>query len=411
MKTHRQSTLANFVCILLATAMPALAAEVTWAVKIYPANSSCIVWSTDSPPQGGTLVKSGSISFNVGGLISFQFLPGQNYKLTHVYKNSEDEIGWVSANGNRANFGPVPNKSHTILAVCELISPTGTFAGNYTDGKSITPIADVTGNYQGNGTIKNVTRAYNVDVAMDESGKLSTLGTVEGIKNKDGGDEVSGSVGSVKTVDDKPCLDLKGTFKGTRDGKPATGSAAATGDLVFETVNADTQMSGVATYSAVVDGKKSVDKPAERTMVVPPADVSKLKKSWGLALTLVEKTPLKGKKYVEATGTLRLTSGEYSKFPAKKVTYGAKTGYMLSLASGQKLDTLGAAVYVKDPKTGATKLDKKGNPIPVIDKKSSVNISKMVLTQAGGTWSPTGGSMKYKFLGQKGKGELTAFLD
>ncbi len=410
MKTTPNSIFANIVCILLVTALTALATEITWPVKIVPAGSAYIEWSSDSPAQSGNLTKSGSITFNSGANLNFRFVANSGYKLIHVYKNTEDEIAWVNANGGKDSFGPV-SKPHTIIAVCELINPTGTLSGNYTEGKNITAIADVTGNYQGNATVKSVTRTYNADVAMDESGKLSAMGTLDGFTTKDGNATITGSAGSVKTVDDKPYAALKGGFNGMRDGKPCTGTGAASGELAFVASGNQTQLEGQASGSAVVDGEKKVALPASRAVDVPAPDVSKLQKSWGLALVLSEITPAKGKKYVEATATLRLSNGEYSRFAAKKVTYSAKNGYVVSFASGKKLDTKGAPVYVKDPKTGKDKLDSKGNPIPVVDRKSTVKLSKMILSESGGKWTPVSGTMEYKFLGQKGKGGLAGFLE
>lgn len=405
------SLLKTALLIMLCAAPPLLAQNVTWSVNILPAGSSTINWSTTIPVQGGKLIKSGKVTFAIGSDITFHFAANAGYKLIHVYKNMEDEIGWVDSHAGNDTFGPV-GKPHTIIAVCELLSPTGSFTGNYTDGKGVTAVADVTGNYSGNLTVKNTPRAYDADIAMDDSGKLSAMGTVSGLANKDGGAEISSPAGSVKTVDDKPYATLKGGFNGTVDGKPASGSCAASGDLVFETVGAKKQFGGVASGTGVVDGVKSVAKSTARSLDVPPADVAKLKKAWGLTLSLVEvPATAKVKKYVTASGVLRLTSGESSKFLPKKVTYSAKTGYIVNFVSGQKLDSLGAPVYVKNPKTGTNKLDCKGNPIPVIDKKSTVKISKMLLNKSGAVWVPASGLMEYKFLGQKGKGDIASFLD
>ncbi len=411
MKTTIPILLKAALLVLLVTGSSALAQSISWSVNILPPGSSVITWSTTSPVANGTLTKSGKITFNSLSNIDFHFAANPGYQLIHVLKNAEDEIVWVNSHGGNDSFGPV-KKAHTITVICEQLNPTGNFTGTYTDAKNLTAIADVTGNYNGTTTIKNTSRTYNADVAMDDSGKLSAMGTATGIANKDGGPLVSGSAGSVKTVDDKPYADLKGSFKGSVDGKPATTSGAASGDLVFETSDPQTQLAGTASGSAVVDGKKSTAKPTAGNLNVPAADVFKLKKSWGLTLSIVEvPATAKVKKHVTASGVLRLTSGESSKFLPKKVTYSKKTGYLVSFASGQKLDTLGNPVYVKNPKTGANKLDSKGNPISVIDKKSTVKISKMLLNRSDSAWVPASGLMEYKFLGQKGKGDLASFLD
>lgn len=412
------SLLKTTLLILFAAASTASATSgelIIWPVNIVPAGSSEIEWSTTSPPQSGILTKSGKLCFNKGSDINFRFIANSGYNLIHVYKNAEDEIAWVNSHGGKDSFGPV-QKAHTIIAICEALNPTGNFTGNSTDAKvlagKLTAMADVTGNYNGTATVKTTPRTYNADVAMDDSGKLSTMGTVSGIANKDGGPELSGAGGSVTTVANQPYAALKVSFKGSKDGKPVTGSGAASGELVF--LPGTQQLDGVASGTTVVDGNKTVIKPTTVGLNVPPADVAKLKKSWGLTLSIAEvPATAKIKKYVTAAGVLRLTSGESSKFLPRKVTYSAKTGYLVSFASGQKLDVNGAPVYVKIPKSNppVNKLDAKGNPIPVLDKKSTLKITRMLLNQSGSVWTPTSGSMEYKFLGQKGKGALTSFLD
>ena len=49
------------------------------------------------------------------------------------------------------------------------------------------------------------------------------------------------------------------------------------------------------------------------------------------------------------------------------------------------------------------------NP-PVVDKKTSILIKGMTLVQNGGNWQPTGGTVTYTFLGQKGTGNLMDFV-
>ena len=415
MKTTIPTLLKTALLALLVTGPSALAQSFSWSVNILPPGSSVINWSTTSPPASGTFTKSGKITFNKWSYITFQVTENSGFKLTHFFKQAEDQLPW-NPSARSFSFGPV-NESEPVIAVCELINPTGTFAGNYTDAKALTgnltAIADVTGNYNGTATVKNTSRTYNADVAMDDSGKLSAMGTATGVANKDGGPVFSGSAGSVKTVDNTPYADLKGSFKGSVDNKPTTATGAGSGDLVFKTSGNGTQIGGVASGSSVVGGNKTVLKPTEKTVAVPPADVAKLKKSWGLTLSIVEvPATTKVKSYVTATGVLRLTSGESSVFlPAKKVTYSAKTGYLVSFASGYKKDVTGAYVYVKIPKTNINKLDVKGNPIHVLDKKSTVKISKMLLNKSGTVWVPASGLMEYSFLGQKGKGDLKAFLD
>jgi hypothetical protein len=70
------------------------------------------------------------------------------------------------------------------------------------------------------------------------------------------------------------------------------------------------------------------------------------------------------------------------------VRYSAKRGYSLSFTRGTNV-TL--------------------NPAK-IDKKSSISIKRLLFSQQGTDWQPTNGVLTYKFLGQKGTGNLLDFL-
>lgn len=402
-----KTAIAAFAASALLTQV--FASTISWPVKIMPPGSCEIDWSTNAPPQSGTLTKSGSITFDLGANIDFTFRVQPGFKLIHVFKNLNDEINWVLSNNYRDSFGPV-QKSHTIVAVCETLSPTGTFTGNYTDGVGLTSVVDITGNYSGEDP-NNPGRFYDVDAAMDDSGKVSAMGTVTGITNEQGGSELGGQIGSMKTVDNTPYGSAKGSFKGTVDGKPAAASGVASGDAVLQTaVGGVPQAEGVAGGSATVDGEKTSIKPAAVEVDVPPQHTSNLKKGWGLRLVLNERTDAKGKKYIEASGWLRLSNGEYSRFAPTTVKYAGAKGYTVSFGNGQKRNTADQPCYLKDPKTGANKLDKNGNPIPLIDKKTKVKLSNLVFSGSVGSWTANSGNMTYQFLGQKGKGPLASFL-
>lgn len=380
---------------LLATAQ-VFAGTMSWPVKILPSGSCEIDWSTNSPPQSGTLTKSGSISFNEGANIYFTFRPQPGFKLIHVFKNLEDEIGWVLSNNYRTSFGPV-QKPHVIVAVCEILSPTGTFTGNYSDGAGLTSVVDITGNYSGEDP-NSPGRFYDVDAAMDDSGKLSAMGTVTGVTNEQGGNQLGGQIGAMKTVNNTPHGSMKGSFKGALDGKPVAASGSASGDAVLHNAGGGVQQAeGVAGGSAVVDGEKTSIKPAAVEVDVPSQHTSNLKKGWGLRLVLAERTDPKGKKYVEASGWLRLSNGEYSRFAAKKVKYAGSKGYSVSFGNGQKLNTAMQPV-----------LDLKGKPL--VDKKTKVKLSNLVFSGSQTNWTASSGNMTYQFLGQKGKGPLASFL-
>lgn len=398
MKTSFLNSIRQAVLLpaLIAIVTAVQAGEIKWPVKIFPTGSCEIDWRTTDPVQSGTLTGSGGgLTFNEGSYVYFTFREVTGHRLIHVYKNLTDEIGWVRSNNMQDSFGPV-SKPHNIVAVSEVLNPTGTFGGNYSDGSGVTQVVDVTGNYAGT-VPEEPTRNYNVDLAMDESGKVMGMGTVTGVSNEEGGSELSGAGSQVKTVEGQPYAKLKGSFKGGLDGRPVSASGKADGDLVMEQGTSGKQLSGVASGNAVDDGVKKSSPATERTVDVPVQSQNTIKKNWGLSVTFTEKTDAKGKKYVEANATLRLSNGEHSKFAPKKVKYSVAKGYSVSLSNGQKLNSSQQPV-----------LDAKGNP--VIDKKSKVKLTALTFSGTTGSWTPSGGTMEYKFLGQSGKGPLDTFL-
>jgi hypothetical protein len=45
-----------------------------------------------------------------------------------------------------------------------------------------------------------------------------------------------------------------------------------------------------------------------------------------------------------------------------------------------------------------------------IDRRSSISIKRLLFSQQGADWQPTNGVITYKFLGQKGTGNLLDFV-
>lgn len=408
---HHSAILPLLTLVFFAVSSPASASMMKWPVKIVPANSCTVQWTSDFG-QSGTLTKSGTALFDFYSNLTFTITAQPGFKLTHVYKNTDDQIAYLK--GGKISFGPV-KKTHTLTVVCEMLNPVGDFSGIYDDAKGVTSIVDITGNYKGTvpdegpiGGLNTGGRAYNVDVAMDESGKLSSMGTVTGVANAQGGAQISGGSGSVKTVNNKPNALLKGSFKGSVDGEQVSGSGKAQGDAVIDsggssgsllTLSAGTpEVSGMVSGSGKVGKERYAAKPTEASVELTPQQVNNLKKNWGLSLKLDEKQDAKGKNYVEASGELRLSNGEYSRFGPQKVKYSATKGYSIRFSKGRKLDS------AKNPV-----LDKKGQP--VIDRKSTVTISEMGFTGNPGSWTPIKGNLSYQFLGQKGRGNLAEFLD
>jgi hypothetical protein len=223
-------------------------------------------------------------------------------------------------------------------------------------------------------------RGYTMDVAQDESGKLSVMGTMDGIKNKEGGDGIN-IAGSIKTVDGKPTVQAKSSFTGTCDDVPATASATAhisgdsSGFLATETCKG--KLGGVPFKGTRDD------------LVAPEEGLDNLKKDWTLQLDITGKQDAKGKTYIVASSQLVLPNGDTIVFPEKKTKYSAKTGYSLSFKGGTNVSV---------------------NP-PKVDKKTSILIKGMTLVKQGKVWQPTAGTITYKFFGQKGSGNLLDFYE
>jgi hypothetical protein len=341
----------------------------------------------------GTLTKSGKVEMNSGALIDLTFKTNQGYKLIQVYKNTDPIITWLDAN-KHYQFGPVSNP-HSIIAIYEVVNPTGDFALTFPDGQA-TAVADVTGNYTG--TTPNTHRPYNADVAMDEAGKLSGVGTVSGILNKEGGTQLEAEGGTVKTVNDVPTASGRGSFKGTIDGKESKASGGATGPLTLQStggssVSAGGTGSGTATVGE--DDYSSKSAPFSGDVTQHKANLTK---AWDLDLKVRELTDARGKKYIVAWGFLRLPNGDRTEFLQKKVRYSILKGYSISFTSGLKLN----------PTTGVRLLDAKGKFIA--DRKSRVKITNMTFTGPTTSMTVNGGTLQYQFLGQKGTGNILDFL-
>jgi hypothetical protein len=111
-----------------------------------------------------------------------------------------------------------------------------------------------------------------------------------------------------------------------------------------------------------------------------------LRKSWTLTLD-IHQTVVKGKQVTMALALLLLPNGDTISFPGRKVKYSTTKGYKLSFKKG----------------TNTTVVPNR------IDKKSSIGIQGLTFVQQGNAWQPTGGTIKYQFLGQKGTAKLLDF--
>ena len=89
-----------------------------------------------------------------------------------------------------------------------------------------------------------------------------------------------------------------------------------------------------------------------------------------------------------SSAQLLLPNGDTISYPEKLTKYSATKGYTLSFKGG----------------TNVTVMPNR------IDKKSSILIKGLTFIQQGSDWNPTGGTITYQFLGQKGTANLLDFV-
>jgi hypothetical protein len=391
-----QSKTFRILLLLLAThlLMPlafAWGATVTWNIVITPKNSGTVIWATSSPSGSGTLVKSGKVTFNNGAFVDLTFQPNPGGTIVSVFKNLDNVTSWLDAQ-HHFQFGPV-GSPHTITVIFSggtpvPVDPTGNFDFSFPTGNpDLTGIASISGNYQG--VTREKKRQYNFDVAQDESGKLAIMGTTTGYLSKDGNPTVSGNIGAITTVSEKPTAQLKGSFTGTCDGVPVTAKGTAKSPVELTDIGGGVSgISATAGGSAKVGGVPSSSKNGPISHSVAPSQASNFSKSWSLRLDIQSKVNSKtGKPYIGATGQLLLPNGDTILYPERVVKY-SKKGYSITFKGGTN-------ITIQPNK---------------IDKKSKVVIKGMTLEEQGQVWKPTAGTMTYQFLGQKGTESLLDFL-
>ena len=293
-----------------------------------------------------------------------------------MYGDNFAETGGVAPSG-----GPTP-----------VPMPTGSFLFRFpTNNPSVAAIVDLTGNYTGSTPLfsdGDSSRNYVMDVAQDESGKLIVMGTIDGLANSDGSTEIHSS-GTVSTVSAKPMVQLKTSFNGTGDGIPA--QSKSTGMSPVETIDAGGGSNVVAVMLNVGAKVAGVPFRLKNMPMMFPANESfetgANRKNWHLALDINLKT-FSNKERTVATAQLQLPGGDTIAFRERTIKYSKTKGYTLSFTGG----------------TNVTAMPNR------IDKKTSVKIKNLTFVQTGSDWVPTGGTITYKFLGQKGAGNLLDFV-
>lgn len=264
--------------------------------------------------------------------------------------------------------------------------PTGNFQFGFpTDNPLLTAIASITGNYTGI-TPSGTGRNYDIDVAQDEQGKVISMGVVDGIENDEGGSEIPGPTGTVKTVDEKPTAQLRGSFSGATDGDPSSGSATVTALVEITDIGGGTNgIMATASGSGTQDGVPGSVSNMPVTTPTTEDMENNFSKDWTLNLVITNMT-IKGKETLTASATLTQPNGDIIEFPPRKVKYQEEKGFKVSLSKGMN-------VSVNPPTT----------------TKAKLAISGMTMTQMGEEWSPTGGTISYQFLGQRGIANVLDF--
>src|SRR5258706_2979850 len=109
------------------------------------------------------------------------------------------------------------------------------------------------------------------------------MGTLDGVMDKSGNPELAGSFGAIKTVDNEPTAQFKGSFAGTVDGVSATLSGSATGPVKLVDIGGGTNgVAGTATYKGKVGGIPFAAKNAPLQIPAQPGAVSNARIDWTL---------------------------------------------------------------------------------------------------------------------------------
>ena len=265
--------------------------------------------------------------------------------------------------------------------------PTGNFSFGFpTNNPLLTAIAFIGGSCSG--IMPHVERPYTLDVAQDETGKLMAIGTVDGVTDSTGNPQMSSDIGGIKTVDGKPTVQSKGAFDFMVDGQTGSSKGKVSAPLEIEDIGGGTNgLIGTTTGSTTALGVPMTFKSTPIAVPEMPDMPFGFRKDWILDLDIHE-TVLKGKDVIVASGLLTLPNGDMIQFPEKKVKYSEKSGYKLSFKKGMNISM---------------------NPA-TLDKKTKINIKGLTFVQQGDDWEPTGGAIKYQFLGQKGAADLLDFV-
>jgi|GEM_PF-1729294 len=389
----------------------------TFTVTIKPTNSGTVAWQTTNPTDGGVFSGSGGhFSFTKNQTDVFlTFFPNVGGSIEKVMTDEGDDTAYLTGPNHNMDswYGPGENSKQVTVTFSgsgpvTSESPTGNFPLTFpSTNPSLTPIIDLTGEYKGVSPFGKP-RAYDIIVAQDESGKLIISGTVEGISTNKITKAANTSslpantsflppynIGQITTVSTNPTVKIKGSFTGSIDG---TNSASVSGsgqaplvltpipmkpdsNVIFGTGSYVAKENGVPIHLLPTTGPIPI-------VVSKTAAASHIHKAWSISLSITNKVNAKtNKPYIGATASLTRPDGDVITYPVQVVKYSTKTGYKLTLKGGTNTTT------------------------HLVDKKSTITITGMMLTKTGAVWHPTAGKLSYQFLGQKGTGDLMLFIE
>jgi hypothetical protein len=303
-------------------------------------------------------------------LYLFGYADGMVVTSGEIFLDNFAETGGVGSTG-----GPTP-------------VPTGSFGFGFPKGNPLlAAIFSIIGNYRGV-TPTTAARNYSFDVTQDESGKLSAIGTIDGVVDRDGNPEISGIGGTIRTVNDEPTVKAQGNFKGTRDGDSATVSFKATAPVELAELSALAEgLNASLTYRSTFAGVPFSGRDVPIQIPTPIGATDNLRQDWNLRIDLTTRTAGK-KEQIVATAQLTLPTGDILQYPEKVVRYSTSKGYRLKFRRAINVASIP----------------------PKVDPKAKITIKGLTFVQQGNAWEPTAGQITYQFLGQKGQGSLLDFV-
>ena len=186
----------------------------------------------------------------------------------------------------------------------------------------------------------------------------------------------------------EPVANIKGSFKGTRAGVSATFNGTGTGPIEVVDVGGGTNgIAATGSYKSNVGGVPFSEKNLPLMVAAPPGAVDNLQQDWNVQRDIASQG-VKGKQVIMASAQLVLPNGDTIMYPERKAKYSETKGYKLSFKKGTNITASPSR----------------------IDKRSSLAINGLTFDSQGTDWVPSGGTIKYQFLGQKGTANLLDFV-